>query len=443
MNVLLINPAYLKGYKQFSLNFPPLGCAYLAAILRYYGHQVQVLDLNSKKKSLPNHFQDFHLVGISSDTPRHNQALQLAAKVKNDNIPLVMGGPHASFQAEKTLQTGLVDYVIRNEGEYNFLSLLDHLGGRLELDRVPGVSYLSQGQTFHNQEGSFIQDIDSIPFPARDLLPMAEYKAELDNVAATSVISSRGCPFNCSFCSSSQLFGLKWRPRAPESIMEEIRLIDKQHGIRGIYFMDDNLTLNPDRTIALCELLCQNKPHRPWFCFSRVNTIIDREDMVQSMAESGCRIVFLGIESPNLEILQDYNKKITADESMQAVDLLKKYNISPMCSFIIGNPNEDLDQIKQTIEFAKKLKIEVAQFSILTPYPGTQLFDQVKDKQIMRDWSYYDGLHATIETNGIRPAQLEKILKKAYVSFYFNPRMLLSHPAKSLHYLFNIKHLFS
>lgn len=428
MRILLINTPFLGGYKELTLDMPSLGPAYIASVLREYKHKVTIVDMNVDYQSLPSRFDDFDLVGLSSDTPRHNLAIQLAKKIKQYNVPIVIGGPHASFMIEETLKTGLIDYIIRGEGEYSMLSLVQHLANKSDISTVPGISYLKDGRIVHNPPQPVISEVDDLPFPARDLLPMEKYTSQLEKRKATSVIGSRGCPFHCSFCASSELFGLRWRAREPEAIVDEIQEIKKHYDIQAIFFIDDNFTLDPNRTIKICELIKKRDLDIKWWCFSRVDTVVKREDMVQAMAEAGAKMTFLGIETPNPEILENYHKKIDADMSIKAINILQKYKIQTMASFIIGELHESKEMIKNTIRFACKLEPEVAQFSILTPYPGTQLYKQVIDRILTKNWNLYDGLHAVMKTYHIDPEEIEKLLRKAYKTFYLQPKRLLKDP---------------
>lgn len=445
MRILLINPDYTKGFELFSLHFPPLGLTSLAAYLRANRHEPVILDRNVQSSEQFPDLENFDLVGVTADTPRYPQAKEIAAHARSSGVPVVMGGPHVSFMAEEPLVSGCADFVLRNEAETTLLCLADCLqsGDGGDLHKVEGLSFMDRGEVVHTPDSQAIQDVDSLPYPARDLLPMQDYALYLRGRRATSMISSRGCPFNCSFCASSQLFGLKWRPRSPESLVDEAERIQKEFGIGSIYFMDDNFTLDPERTIAFCEQVLKRGLDLNWFCFSRANTIVEREDMVEAMAAAGARMIFLGIESANPQVLKALNKKITTQISVQAVDLLKRYHISPMCSFIIGDMHEDREGIQATIAFARKLKPEVAQFAILTPYPGTRLFEEVKDRIINLDWSLFDGLHATIQTDKLSPKELERLLKRAYLSFYVTFQRLISSPGKLIWYMSRIRHLFA
>lgn len=442
MRILLINSPYFAGYQKLTLDLPPLGLAYIASMLRQSGHDVRIADMTLGLNELPSRFDDLDLIGISSDTPRHNLAIQLAERVKGYDRAVIMGGPHVSFLPEESLKTGFVDYVVKGEGENIIKDLVDHLAEGADVKDVPGISYVIDGEIIHNTNQPGPIDVNDLPLPSRDLLKMDSYNALLGNTNGTSIIGSRGCPFDCSFCASSQLFGLKWRPREPEDIVNEIEEVKKKYGINGFFFMDDNHTLHPDRTIRICELIMKKNLNISWWCFSRVNTIVEREDMIKAMADSGCMMVFIGVESPNQAVLDSYNKNITPDLSVQAIRMLHKYNIKAMASFIIGELNETEDMIYETINFSKKIHPEVAQFTILTPYPGTRLFNKVKDLIVTQDWSLYDGLHAVIKTSNFQPKELENLLKKAYFSFYTQLTRIISHPVSEFRLLKQVPQLF-
>ena len=424
MRILLINSPFSKGYYRLGSSMPPLGLAYIAAVLRQGKHSVKMVDMGVSTERLPSRFHDFDLVGISSDTPRHNASIRIAQRVKEQKVPVVIGGPHVTFMDEEALRSGAVDYVVRGEGEYVMLNLVEHLSSGGNVKDVAGISYLKNGDVIRNPDPPLIADLDTLPLPARELLPMRYYSVELSGRRATSIITSRGCPFNCSFCSSSELFGRKWRMREPEAIVDEVKEVKKRYNITAILFMDDNFTLDPDRTIRICELMNHHDLNIKWWCFSRVDTIVRHEEMVQSMADAGAQEVFIGVESPNQEVLDGYKKGITPDMSYRAIHILRKYGIRSMASFIIGNLHETKEMIKETIKFAKKLSPNKAQFSILTPYPGTRLFNDVKSNLLTHNWDFYDGIHAVIKTTLTKPKDLEKLLKEAYLSFYLRPIQL-------------------
>lgn len=253
--------------------------------------------------------------------------------------------------------------------------MLEALKKGKDISTVKGIVFKKQGNLIKTAPAPNIENLDNLPFPARELLPMDKYrKLIFQKKPITTLVTSRGCPFNCYFCSSSQFFGLKWRTRSPENILSEIEYLIKRYDYHRFAFMDDNFTLNPQRVIQISKEIINRKLNIKWWAFSRVDELLKNEKMINLMAKSGCRMLFLGIESVSKKILDSYNKKINANDSLKAVKLLKRYGISTWGSFIIGGLEETKEMILNTIKFSKLLNPETVQFSILTPFPGTRLY---------------------------------------------------------------------
>jgi anaerobic magnesium-protoporphyrin IX monomethyl ester cyclase len=249
---------------------------------------------------------------------------------------------------------------------------------------------------------------------------MEKYRtSKLGTRSITSILTSRGCPYQCSFCASSKLAGTLWRARSVGSIIEEIQMVKDTYGYRAFAFVDDNFTLNPQRVMDLCKEICKRGWDIHWWCFSRVDTIVRNPEMVSLMHKAGCRSTYIGIESRNQETLDYYNKKISADISREAISILKNNKIEMTASFIIGALNENKEMVEDTLRFAKSLNPNTVSFTILTPYPGTDLFKQVKDRIITFDWRKYDGIHSVIRLKHFKPMQLQLTLLRFYISFYF------------------------
>jgi anaerobic magnesium-protoporphyrin IX monomethyl ester cyclase len=417
--MLLVNPSYRDVYRTFDFVLPPLGLAYMAALLTEKNYDVKVVDLNvgRDKQAIPDNNWD--LVGITLDTSRYYKGMEYARMLKSKGTRVVVGGPHASFMADEILGSGSADYVVRGEGEHTMLELVEalHQGGNLE--HIKGLSYRSDNQIVHNGKRAYSDDLDTLPFPARDLLDMDKYRtSKLGTRSITSILTSRGCPYQCSFCASSKLAGTLWRARSVQSIVEEMQFVKDTYGYRAFAFVDDNFTLNPQRVIDLCEEICKRGWDIHWWCFSRVDTIVKNPEMVSLMYEAGCRSTYIGIESRNQETLDSYNKKISADISRKAISVLKENKIEMTASFIIGGLNEDKAMVEDTLRFAKSLNPNTVSFTILTPYPGTDLFEQVKDRIITFDWRKYDGIHSVIRLKHFKPMQLQLTLLRFYISFY-------------------------
>ncbi|MEJ2365164.1 MAG: radical SAM protein [Deltaproteobacteria bacterium] len=254
MKILLVNPSYRDVYRTFDFVLPPLGLAYMAAFLSESDYEVSIVDLNvaEDKQSIPD--DNWDLVGITLDTSRYYKGMDYARMLKSRGVRVVVGGPHASFMAEEILGSGAADYVVRGEGEHAMLELAEALSQGDNLEQIKGLSYRLDNEVIHNADRTYSDDLDTLPFPARNLLNMDKYRtSKFGTRSITSILTSRGCPYQCSFCASSKLAGTFWRARSVESIIEEIQFVKDTYGYRAFAFVDDNFTLNPQRVTELCE----------------------------------------------------------------------------------------------------------------------------------------------------------------------------------------------
>ncbi|MBC7320453.1 cobalamin B12-binding domain-containing protein [bacterium] len=433
MKILLVNPPMASYYHRLGLKYPPLGVGYIAGILQREGYKVKVVDLNVetiKISSIP--YQDFDVVGISTDTTRYPLAINIAKYAKAKGCKVIIGGPHTTFLDREALETGCIDYVVRGEGEYIILDLIRALEGKKDIRDVKGVSYVKEGEFIRNPNAELIKDLDALPFPARNLLPMNRYTAKLEGTYATSLVTSRGCPFNCSFCSASAFSGIEWRSRSVKNILEELNILYKKYGFKAIAFFDDNFTLNPNRVTELCEEILKLGWKFKWWAFSRVEGILNNPKMVELMAKAGNYMVFIGFESANQDVLDSFKKKLVVEKAREAINILRKNKIKVMGSFIIGAMEETKEMIQKTIDYAKRLDPDIAQFSILTPYPGTALFEEVKSRLINKNWLLYDGGHNVFRLEHLTPKEVRWLIAKAYISFYSRPKRLIKQGISSL-----------
>ncbi|MDP3023956.1 MAG: radical SAM protein [candidate division Zixibacteria bacterium] len=436
MRILLVNPPAINFYHRIGLKLPPLGLAYLASILRQKKHQVRIVDLNVEAldyHSLP--YEEFDLVGISVDTTRYPVSQKIAQAAKRRGVKVLMGGPHATFFDEEILSSSSADYVIRGEGEYGILDLADALGNGGEIGKIGGLSYRENGTWDKNPSRPFIQDLDFLPFPARDLLPLNLYTLNMGKRYSATMVTSRGCPFDCDFCSCSQFSGVKWRTRSVDNIIDEVSFLYNHYGYRAISFLDDNFTLNPNRVVDFCEKILHKGLDLEWWAFSRIDTIVKNEKMVQLMSKAGLRQVFIGFESGDQETLDGFGKNLEADTAFKGMEILRKNKIDAWGSFIIGCLDETSEMIKKTIRYAKRLNPAYAQFSVLTPYPGTRLYDSVKDRLLTDNWEIYWGGQPVIRLDKISPKELQRLIIRAYLSFYLRPKKFFQ---LTLPYLYKI-----
>ncbi len=425
MKVLLINPHIPDIYHKLGFLLPPLGLAYLASTAKERGHKVDILDLNLTAGAGKIEFQKYNVIGISLDTSRYNSAINIAKQAMAEGNTVVIGGPHASFTADNILNKGLSHYIVRGEGETIFAELLDALENNSDTAHVDGISFMKNGRIINNPDYLPQNDIEAIPFPARDVLSMEGYKKlRLGGRLITSLVTSRGCPYNCEFCSSSKFSGTAWRRRGADDVVNEVESIINDYGFGAVCFMDDCFTIDPERVIGICDEIEKRSLDVFWWCFSRGDIILKNEEMVKRMAESGCRYVFMGIESGSDELLKDAKKNVNYNDSVSAVELLDKYSIETMGSFIIGWPEETKKMVKKTLKQSRKMGLGGAQYTILTPYPGTDLYNRSKNKIFESDWEKFDCHHSVMHLKYLKPKELERFLKMGFFSFYFTPKRI-------------------
>ncbi len=421
MRILIVNAGSDHAFTKVGFVMPPLGPAYVAAYLRGAGHDVRMHDF-TVDESVPD-YGSFDLVGISADTPRHKRGLTIARAAKQAGANTVMGGPHVTFMDVETLAEPYVDYVIRGEGELTAVELAGALADGGAVSDIKGLSHKKDGKFVRNPDREPIAELDGMPLPARELLDMDRYRhAEMAKRKLTSIISSRGCPGGCRFCSSSRFSGRRWRARSVESLMEEIRLVTGEYGFGGVAFLDDNLTLDPKRVIELSRAIIDEGMDIRWWCFSRMDTIVRNPEMVEWMGRSGCRYVFMGIESAHQRELDAYGKKSSTEYAGRAVRSLKNNRIETLGAYILGAPDETREMIEDTIRFSVKLDTGGVQYTMLTPYPGTALFDEYGDRLMTRDWDMFDCTRPVLRSDHLSPEELSALFAGAYRKFFLRPK---------------------
>jgi len=422
MKILLINPAPSGTLKATGVLFPPLGLLYVAAYAEKEGHQVLVRDLAVRKNNEDIVFKAYDIVGISTDTTRYRQALQLAKRAKASGCTVVMGGPHPGYVDKEILSTKRVDFIVRGEGEVTFSELVVALQKNdEEFHSIQGISFFSNGQIVRTAPRPFTEDLDSLPLPARHLIQMNDYrKTKLGDQEITPLITSRGCPYQCAFCASSHFFGKRVRTRSVDSVLNELEEIYHRYHFNAVAFVDDTFTLFPKRVIEVCHGIIEKKLDLRWWCLSRVDLLLENEDMVKEMVRAGAKSVFIGVESFHSKTLKELRKGIDVESTVHAVEMLKRNGLEIHASYILGGLHETAEMIHETIRFAKRLNTNVAQFSILTPYPGTAIYEQVKDR-IFRwraPWSFFDMQHLVFKHDHLSFIRMEWLLLKAHLLYY-------------------------
>ena len=428
MRTLLVNPPYQSLYRAVRFKTPPLGLLYVAAFCERERWPVELYDMNVGPTTdrIPD-FRGCDVVGITAETSRIKVALSLAALAREAGARVVIGGPHAMFDAEAVFATGNCDAIIAGEGEETFVELLARWRDGRPIGDVRGILYPGPtGRPVRTPGRGYDTPVDDYPFPARHLLHPDHHSSwTLGGRRVVSILSSRGCPYDCTFCSSAQFTGRGWRPRSPQSVVDEVEHCVRTYDYQGVVFVDDNFTLEPERVEAICDEILARKLDIRFWALCRTDTIASNEKLVEKMAAAGAFSFLMGIESPHQEVLDAFKKKTDADFTDEAVALFKKHGIDTHASFIIGNLNESREMIRETIRYARRLAPESAQFSILTPFPGTQLYNENRDRIFEKDWDRYDTVHAVMTIDQVPPTEVERLLFRAYASFWLRPGKLL------------------
>lgn len=381
MKVALILPEW-----KIENSYPPLGLAYIAAVLEKDGHSVKIFDLTLDHDiSLENKMEDIikfspDIIGISAMTHSYSNATKIALYLKTmTKASIVFGGPHPTIMSEDVLQNKFVDFVIIGEGEETFLKICQNFYSK-EFKGIDGLCYKDNGNLIIQSKNSFIKDIDNIPFPARHLLRLDRYKLIDDHGnQMITIMSSRGCPYGCTYCYKG-LFGKMYRQRSPKNIIDEIKYCIEEFGHKSFYFIDDLFTLNEKRVEELTRAIRDEKLDIRWKCLARVNNATP--DMFKHMKSAGCYEVHFGIESGNQNILNRVRKGITLEQVINAVKYCKDANMKTKGYFMIGMPGDSIDSIGDTLNFAKELDLDDAMFSITTPFPGTELWEKIDKSKI-------------------------------------------------------------
>jgi len=400
----------LHIFSQFAM--PRLGIFILATMMKRRNWEVDILFEEKKPLNL-SLVKDADIVGITTITPTAPRAYAIADELRIMNIPVIMGGPHVTFQSEETLEHA--DYVIRGEGEKPFMDFIDAWENGTPLTTVPSLSYRESGDIVHNPKADFIPEMDTIPYPEKSLL-----LPHLKTIAGQTIVpvqTSRGCPFNCTFCSVTGMFGKKYRFRSINNIMEELRQYNKRKYF--IFFYDDNFTANRKRAKELFRAMIQEKFKFQWSTQVRTDIAKDPE-LVVLMKKAGCRTLFIGLESVNPESLKSMKKAQTLSDISDSIRILRKNHIHIHGMFVYGFDQDDWKTVKKTVKFAKKTGINSSQFLILTPFPGCEFYDKiVKEKRVVfKDWNLYDAHHVVFRPKKFTLFGLQKAQIFSHTRFY-------------------------
>jgi radical SAM superfamily enzyme YgiQ (UPF0313 family) len=415
-----------------------LGILYCATVLAENGVEVSVLDQAAKglsttqaagwvKKEEPD------VLGLSVLGTSSKEAGKIATLVKeeNPNIYVVWGNYHPSFNAERILRKYPdVDIIVRGEGEDACLELAACIQKGEDFKKVAGVTYRGRdGEVVATPERPLLTDVDSLPFPDRGLTD-GEYASRVFGVTTvtkkfTSLLSSRGCPFQCTFCACQNFARGIWRPRSVENIVDELEFLHSE-GYREFLFVDDNFTLNPRRVVKFCRLLKKKRLKIGWFCDSRVDNC--SFDVFREMVKAGCKIVYLGMESANQRILDYYNKRINPQQSRAAAHNARKAGVNIVVgSFIVGAPDETREEIQNTLRFAQQVDINVPSFNILCAPVGSPLWNELASEGFIDEQTQWEEsiFVPQVVPTAVPFEEISSMIYEYFKAFYLSPKRLI------------------
>lgn len=392
--VLLVEPSAVEAnvFSAFS-GMPLLGPVYLGTILARAGFDVRVIneDLLGRRLGFADLDADYLLLTCLTPTVERGYELAALFKRRNPSGKVLMGGPHVSFLQEEALR--YADHVVTGEGEDVIVDILRH-----GLDEAVAA-------------GTPVKDLDSLPFPEWDLL------VNIDRLKVQPLMSSRGCPFHCNFCSVTAMFGRKYRAMSPERVLAEARRSRQA----GIFFYDDNLTADKRRAHAILDgLLRDPRPRGSWWSAQVRADATRDEELLQKMARTGCACAYVGFESISSETLKEMHKGQSAEDVSHAIRRFHEHRIPVHGMFIFGADSDDDAIPAATSEFVRKNRVDSVQYMVLTPFPGTELFDRLEreGRILHRTWRYYDGMHVVFKPKAVDPYRLQTLALDSYMDFY-------------------------
>jgi len=436
MKVLLINPPLPSGSPSHELLSPPLGLAYVASYLEVHGLKVEILDfpalglsLSQARSILASKKADVFGVTMSSLTVKPAALIAHWVKQLFPDVLLMVGGPHPTFADEHVLiSMPEVDVVVRGEGELTALELVQRFVRGEGFEGVKGVTYRGGKGVVRNEERELIEDLDSLPFPAYHLLPVQNYRSFGAKEPTFTVLTSRGCPFNCKFCVAWKMNRRRYRVRSVKNVVEELEYLVHRFKARFLSFVDDLFTINRKRVKALCRAIREHRLNLVWGCETRVD-MVDRETLME-MRKAGCYWIYFGFESASQTILNSMRKNIQVEQIKRAFKLCREVGVNTIASVMLFWPGETRETIKQTLNLLKEVEADAAHFSIATPFIGSDFYEEVKERLKVKDWEHYNLINPVYEAPGFTMEEMRKQWAKAYLSFYLRPSYLVKQTLK-------------
>jgi anaerobic magnesium-protoporphyrin IX monomethyl ester cyclase len=415
----------------------PLGLAYLGAYVKdLSGVEIVGFDNNALKLSVEEYRQIFleekpDVVAISILTPTVYRAWEMArvAKEAHPSAVVIVGGAHCSALPEDTLQEQAIDYGVVGEGEEAFREFILALRDKQDLKSIRNLVYRSNGRVIVNPKRPRMIDLDHIPLPAREIFGDSKYGMNINRRATsaknTTVLTSRGCPYGCIFCSKS-VYGREFYQRSPQNVIEELKSLEEK-GYGEVLILDDTFTVRKSWVVEFCRLFVEQGLKTIWNCHARVDTI--DEDVVKALKQARCSGLAFGIETGNPDMMKKIGKNITLDQARTALKLCRQYGLTTLCSYIFGHPGDTWKSVRDTLRFSIELDSDYANFSTLFIAPGSEIFEEARRKKTIAEgnWDHCIGQSKELPDHSLcelTPLELQQVTRKAFRQFYFRPRYI-------------------
>ena len=428
--VTLVNPPYPSGAHQHP-PFTPLGLGYLAAVLEQNEYKVDVIDCQAAKLSYEEFKSEIgkrqpNIVGVTSTTLTYKSGLRIVkiAKEAFPNCLTIMGGSHVTFWDENALkECPELDVVVRKEGENTLLEIVQRLEAGKSFHDVIGITCRKDGKIVKNPDRPYIKDLDSLPFPAHNLWPLETLRKY--GTIVYPIMASRGCVFWCDFCTAVRMFGRKYRMRSPKNVVDEIEFLHKTYGANQFTFYDDAFTVDQDRTAEICHEIEKRKLKIKWDCETRVDMVT--KELLLKMREAGCIAIWFGVESGSQRVIDAMGKGFSLTQTMNAFQWAKDAGLMTVAGVILGFPGETKESAMETIKLVEKINPDDVGYYIATPYPGTPMYELVKEKGLLKvtDFNKYDTATPTFESPEFTMEELREIREQAFHRFYIRPSYVL------------------
>jgi radical SAM superfamily enzyme YgiQ (UPF0313 family) len=436
LRINLVNPPNIEHTGTFR---PPVNLAMLASYVRLHGHEVLIYDFEAQSLDSPLEIAEIlmknnpDVIGFTSLTPRIPIIWGIARACKHirKDVKIVIGGSHVSGDPKSVFYELSIDYAIAGEGEEALLDLLNFLEKGKEVKDINNLAYRTKTSVIVNPTRPFIKNLDELPFPAWDLLPLERYKDPLlFSEKYMGINSARGCAWDCSFCASRVVWKGKVRFHSAENVMNQIRTLINDYDISNFYFYDDTFTMVRKRTLKICNLINREKLDIHFFAALRADTI--NSEIAFALKGAGCQVVYLGVESGDETILRETGKGVTKDQIRKAAACLKQADIPFFASFILGHPGDTHESIQATINFAKELDPDQAKFFIAVPFPGTRLYRIAlekglitKDDEPTKFANYATYQHVPVNLSFVSDEELMQYQIKAYEEYDLRKRPII------------------